>query len=94
MTAPTIRIYFRDDIGWIEDGELDMELEDFGGFLPNVGDTILKPFVIAGLDRHVPENREVWTVVQRVFNPRDLKDYVALVVEYRPATGKDPWVPG
>lgn len=94
MTDLTIRVHYRDEAGWIEDVQLDMDLSEFGGVLPSIGDTILKPYTLLGQDRSDPANREIWTVVQRVFNPRDQKDYVALVVEFRPATNSDPWVPG
>ena len=92
MNDVTVRIYYRDASGYTEDAQLDMSLDDFGGVMPAIGDTILNPGVAAGLDRSQPENREVWKVVERVFNPRDNKDYVTLVVEYRPGTSTDPWL--
>lgn len=86
MKDVTIRIYFRDSDGKANDGQEDYGLSDFGGLLPCVGDCILKPGVLQGLDRGRPNNREIWTVVGRMFNPRDNKDYVALIVEERPPT--------
>jgi hypothetical protein len=84
VTDVTIRIYRRQADGTLEDGQEDYDLSSFGGFLPAVGDLIVKPGVPVGLDRHDPQNREIWTVVGRVFNPRDLEDYVALIVDERP----------
>jgi len=84
VTDVTIRIYRRQADGSLADGQEDYELSNFGGFLPAVGDLIVKPGVSQGLDRYDPHNREIWTVVGRVFNPRDLENYVALVIEERP----------
>jgi hypothetical protein len=84
MTDMTIRIYFRSADGSVEDGQQDYGLEDFGGIMPAAGDLILDPGVQVGRDRHEPENRRMWSVVQRVFNPRDNGGgYIALVVEER-----------
>ena len=91
MTA-TIRIYFRYADGKVDDGSRDFGLEDFAGFLPAIGDTILNPGVLQGLDRDIPENREIWTVVGRVFNPRDLANYVVLIVEERAGSEADGWL--
>jgi len=63
--------------------------EDFAGQVPAIGDMILDPGVPVGQDRHDPRNREIWTVVGRVFNPRDNKDYVSLIVESRSGTLAD-----
>lgn len=76
----TVRLYKQTADGW-DDWQQDYGLEDFAGFLPNVGDMILEPGVLQGLDRHDPNNRKMLTVKQRIFNPRDLKNYVVLVVE-------------
>lgn len=85
----TIRIYFRGPDGQIEDGQQDFDLSSFAGFLPAVGDVILDPGVLRGLERHLPANRNIWTVVQRVFNPKDNDDYVALVVEAHVASAAE-----
>lgn len=77
----TIRIYKQADGGQWEDCQEDYGLEAFAGFLPAVGDVILEPGVLQGRDRHDPNNRKLLTVVRRVFNPRDLQNYVALIVE-------------
>jgi hypothetical protein len=92
MSETTIRIYFRDAAGHTEDGKLDMSLKDFGGVVPSLGDTILNPGVPTSLDRQDPTSRDVWTVVERVFNPRDQQDYIALVVTYRGGTLTDTWI--
>lgn len=85
---PVIRIYFEKD-GKVEDGVHDMTLDEFGGFLPAVGDCILAAGVLQGLDRYNPKNREIWEVRKRVFNPRDLNHYIALVVEARPPRAEE-----
>lgn len=84
MEEVTIRIYHRKDDGSLVDGQEDYDLAFFGGTLPAIGDLIVNPAASAGVDRYDPGNRTVWAVVGRVFNPRDMKDYVALVVEERP----------
>src|SRR4051794_24562788 len=81
-----LHLYCRLANGKIEDAQHTFDLSDFGGFLPAVGDKILDPGVPASLERHVPENRRLWTVVDRVFNPRDTKDFVALVIESCPVS--------
>jgi len=91
MSEISIRIYIRDDQGRAHDNSEDFGLEDFAGHLPAIGDTILDPGVLGGLDRSIAENRRIWTVRERIFNPRDLKDYVVLVVEERPGTRNDSW---
>jgi len=98
MTMPTpaevtVRIYEQTGDEWT-DWQRDCGLEDFGGFLPAVGDMILEPGVLQGLDRYDPVNRKLLTVVQRVFNPRDLPNYVVLVVEQHvPTKGERTVVP-
>lgn len=90
MTGVTIRINYRNPDGKIEDGQQDFGLEDFGGVLPAVGDLILNPGVLQGLNRRDPANREIWTVVGRIFNPRDLGgEYIGLIVEVRAPTEAD-----
>jgi hypothetical protein len=83
MIDVTVRLHYRRADGRIEDAVHDIGLEAFAGFLPAIGDTILDPSVTEGLDRREPRNRKIWTVVQRMFNPRDLENYVALVIEER-----------
>jgi hypothetical protein len=84
-----IRILHRDTAGKVFDGSVDFSPEDFAGQVPAIGDTILNPGVLVGKDRVDPRNREIWTVVGRVFNSRDNKDYVSLIVESRVGTLAD-----
>lgn len=84
MSETYIRIYRRTAAGDIFDHKHDMELSDFGGVVPAAGDLILDPGVLQGSTRSDPHNRRMWTVVQRVFNPRDLGgEYIVLVIEDR-----------
>jgi hypothetical protein len=89
MADTVIRLHYRDGSGTIKDAQQDYGLDSFGGFLPAVGDLVLDPGVTAGLDRNARTNRRIWTVVQRVFNPRDNQDYIALVVEERIPSEKE-----
>jgi len=83
MVDVHIRIYFREPDGTLEDSQQEFGIESFAGVIPAIGDMIVDPGVLQGLNRHDPKNRRVWDVVGRVFNPRDMADYVALVVEER-----------
>lgn len=83
MTDVHIRIYFREAAGTLVDSQQEFDVGSFAGLVPGVGDMIVNPGVPQGLDRHNPSNRQVWDVVGRVFNPRDMDDYVALIVEER-----------
>ena len=85
----SIRILHRDPVGNISDGQQEYDLAQFAGQFPSIGDMILNPGALQGLDRHDPRNREIWTVVGRVFNPRDREDTVALIVETRDGTIDD-----
>lgn len=87
MTDVTIRLHYLRSDGSIEDAQEDYGLESFAGMLPAIGDDILAPGVPSGRDRSDPDNRVVWTVARRIFNARDLENYVALVVEQRSAGG-------
>jgi hypothetical protein len=89
MAETYIRLHHRRSDGMIEDAHQDFGLENFGGFLPAVGDLILDSGVRQGLDRYDAQNRRMWTVVQRVFNPRENQDMVALVVEERAPLGSE-----
>lgn len=89
MTTPTFRIHERAPDGQIQDRQFDMSLDDFGGQCPTIGDLIVAPGVLAGLDRSDPLNRHLWAVVGRVFNPRDLSGYIALIVEERIPTAAE-----
>jgi hypothetical protein len=83
MAEMTIRICIRGSDGQIADAQLDCLLSDFAGVLPSIGDSYLAPGVLQGKDRSLPSNRQIWTVVGRMFNPRDNANYVALIVEER-----------
>ena len=85
----TIRILHRQPDGQIHDGKIDFSPDNFAGSIPAIGDTILNPGVLQGQDRQMPQNRQIWTVVGRVFNPRDNEDYVSLIVESRDGTLAD-----
>ncbi|MGQ0590407.1 MAG: hypothetical protein ACT4N8_12910 [Sphingosinicella sp.] len=78
-----IRILHRDPNGAIFDGGEDFAPEHFAGQVPMIGDMIVNPGVLQGQDRQLPQNRQIWKVVGRVFNPRDNEDYVSLIVESR-----------
>ena len=84
-----IRILHADTAGKVFDGGVDFSPEDFAGQVPAIGDMILNPGVPVGKKRDDPHNREIWTVVGRVFNSRDNKDYVSLIVESRAGTLAD-----
>jgi len=83
MVDVHIRIYFRGADGTLEDSQQEFGVESFAGVIPAVGDMIVDPGVLQGLNRHELTNRRVWDVVGRVFNPRDMDDYIALIVEER-----------
>ena len=85
----SLRILFREPDGSIVDGQVEYEPIDFAGVVPSIGDTVLDPGVAAGLERGEPQNRQVWTVVGRVFNPKDRSDCVALIVETRDGNAAD-----
>lgn len=78
-----IRILYREPDGKIWDSQHDFGPEHFAGQIPAIGDQIVNPGVAQGQDRRLPHNREIWTVVGRVFNSRDNEDYVSLIVEVR-----------
>lgn len=83
MVDARIRIYFREADGTLEDSQQEFGIESFAGLIPAIGDMVVDPGVPQGLNRHDPKNRRVWDVVGRVFNPRDMEGYVALIVKER-----------
>lgn len=87
MTA--IRILEKNADNSITDLSIEFPCSNFAGQIPAIGDMILDPGVVSGKDRSMPENRAIWTVVGRIFNPRDNEDYVCLVVSSRAGTAKD-----
>lgn len=86
MSEVTVRIYLRNSHDQLDDMSEAFELAQFAGQVPMIGDEILAPGVLDGLDRTDPVNRRVWKIVGRIFNPRDLEDYVLLVVQERNLT--------
>ena len=76
-----------------EDREEEYDLDDFGGVTPAVGDRIVSPWVMKGLDRRDPNNREVFEVVRRYFQPMDASGtdriYIFLVVRSQRATSDE-----
>ena len=89
MTEIAIRILYRNQDGNIDDMKEEYDLADFGGIFPAVGDRIVDPGVVQGRDRREPENRTIWTVEERYFQPRTDPDaeyfYMYLVVSMRSA---------
>lgn len=84
-----IRVLHRDEAGKVSDFGNDYGPDDFAGQVPAIGDMILNPGVPSSQDRYDPRNREIRTVVGRVFNPRDNEKYVSLIVESRIGTLDD-----
>jgi hypothetical protein len=94
MSEMTIRLHYRRNKGQVEDAQHEFSLADFAGVLPAIGDTILHPGVVSGLPRDHLNSRRLLTVVGRVFNPKDLSDYVALIVEeHRPTEAERSLIP-
>ncbi len=87
MTA--IRILHRAPNGTVSDGGITYGIEQFAGQVPMIGDTILDPGAPSGKDRNDPRNRTIWTVVARVFNPRDSGGTVSIIVKSRKGTLED-----
>lgn len=84
-----VRLYQQDAAGDWHDYQRDYGLEDFAGIVPSIGDKFLEPGVLQGLDRYQAVNRRLYTVVERFFNPRDLTNYVVLVVTESVPTGRE-----
>lgn len=89
---PIVRIYFRDASGTIVDPLLDLSIDAFAGHLPSVGDIIVDPHISLGVAQQQSSQGEQWTVVSRVFNPKDQRGIVALVVEKDEPEIDKPWV--
>jgi len=49
--------------------------------VPIIYEAILNSGVLVGKDGDGLRDRQIWTAVARVFNPRDYKDYVSLILE-------------
>ena len=73
MSKVMIRLFPRTNDGeWKENFE-DFSLEDMGS-IPNVGDTIVSPWVLQGRNRLDPADRTFFEVKRRYFLPTDLED--------------------
>lgn len=83
--AMTIRIFVKQESnGNIEDSGEEYSLVQLGGILPVPGDLILSPSVPMGQSSFDPANREIWEVLHRAFNARDLGDkQLGLIVRSR-----------
>lgn len=60
-------------------------IRSFGlrGVSPPIGDQVLQPGVLQGIDRSQRKSRTAWTVVGRIFNPKDSPNHVCLIIEPR-----------
>ena len=87
-SIPTyIRLYGIEDDGTYYDMRDTYDLDDFGGVLPVVGDLIIDPGVLGGLDRKASENRTVLEVAHRHIQPSTPGDddrWIVLVCNQRP----------
>ncbi len=66
--------------------------DEFGGQIPLVGDLIADPGVPAGLDRTMAQNRTVFEVVKRYFQPARSNEgsaFIALLVRKRPGNEEE-----
>ena len=94
--VPLVRLHERDPKGRLIDLREEYELRELGGTIPQPGDCIVDPGVLAGRDRRMPENRIVYEVVRRYFMPRypkfplekseTIHQYIALEVSVRSGT--------
>jgi len=87
MPEPTTTVIylFTEQNGVFErlDGQ-EYELSELGGQLPDVGDLIVDPGVLEGQDRRNPENRSVYEVKARYFQPRVSGNvFITMLVEER-----------
>jgi hypothetical protein len=87
--AITIRVFHRNADGVVFDFAHEYSLDYFAGTIPVVGDQILSPEVPVDWDRDEPTNREILTVVGRMFNIGDNGSYVGLIVDARPGRPED-----
>lgn len=83
-----VRLYGIDDDGRYFDMSEEYALSDLNGIVPVKGDFIVDPGVLQGLDRRRFENRTVFEVVHRYFQPASGDDdkwrYLVLVCRKRP----------
>lgn len=81
-----VRLYEVDNAGNYTDTHLEFDLSDFCNTVPSIGDLIVEPGVLSGLNLHKYQNRTVYEVVHRYFLPEVHDDdltYVVLVVKDR-----------
>jgi hypothetical protein len=71
------------DNGEVIDSTEEYSLDKFAGVVPSIGDKFIDPGVEVGLDRSDPVNREIFTVIGRMFNIGDNGSYVGLIVDRR-----------
>lgn len=86
-----IRLY-EDEGNSLSFNRSEFDLSEFGGHLPIVGDLIIDPGVVQGLDRNEPTNRTIFEVTARYFAPGSRDDgytYVCFVVKPRAGTDKE-----
>lgn len=86
MPGPVIRLHLIDEAGAIVDTGTNLTLADFAGALPLPGDRIVQPPPSDLPDDAPSPERVMLDVVGRVFRPRDLAEFVALICRARPAT--------
>ncbi|XYD08801.1 hypothetical protein R1A27_28335 [Methylobacterium sp. NMS12] len=84
MEPVTIRLHYVEADGRAVDARRELRLDQCGGTVSAVGDEMLLPLVVGESLASAP--RQLLTVKRRIFNPRDLPDYVALVCERRPVS--------
>ena len=97
MSNPETRVvlFQEDEAGYLIRG--DAYSVDVLGGLPEIGDLIVDPAVLEGLNRNDPSNRDVSEVVRRYFVPRDDEAgpaFVHLVVVTRLGTSGEAEILG
>lgn len=85
MQKTEIRLFFAGQGAPYESDGLSYTLEQFGGTVPAIGDSIVDPGVLSGQNRLRPENRRILEIRQRFFLPDSASGAarVSLVVEER-----------
>jgi hypothetical protein len=86
MQEVLIRLFDKQSDGKLKDSGNEYELREFGGQIPSIGDFIVDPGVLSGLNRDDPLNRTVMKVVARYFQPGNSDEKracIGLVVEER-----------
>ena len=80
-----VRLYTKEANG-LADTKIEFDDSELAYTVPVVGDLIVDPGVLDGLDRRVAQNRQVFEVLDRYFLPSPSRNpiYFALVVSMRP----------